>query len=380
MSKAVNRKIYFPQTHTATASCEKPLNVGIKQNRLFPTIKIKSMFEATTVHAKYIFLDVVDFTRNRSVEAQADIVYALNKVVESSVTEVALPKENLIFIPTGDGICVVLLNIESPYDAHLLTALSIVKGIDEHNNKTGSDMRKFKVRIGINSNTDNLITDINGSQNIAGAGISMASRIMGMADGNQILVGEPVFDTLRYREQYMSSFRPFSATVKHSVQIPIYQFIEDGHCGLDTNVPHAFQVKRTEIVLEKKIAYYFAHAIRHKNLILERLGKFEAPSGIILLWFLSMSAERTSEITEIYKVYQAEEAFIEERFNYYNSLDRDMKQLLADLIIQEHLKKYEENFEHTGTAEYLFINSKGKKKLALEWRNIWDEFELYRYG
>lgn len=338
------------------------------------------MFEATTVHGKYIFLDIVDFTKNRSVEAQADIVYALNEVVESSVTEVNLPKDSLIFIPTGDGICIVLINIESPYDAHLLIALSIVKGIDEHNSKTGSDMRKFKVRIGINSNADNLITDINGNRNIAGAGISMASRIMGMADGNQILVGESVFDTLRYREQYMTSFRPFSATVKHSIQIPIYQFVEDGHCGLDTNVPRAFQVKRAELVLEKKIAYYFAHAIRHKNLLLERLGKFEASSGIILFWFLALSAERKSEISEIYNVYEIEEAFIEERFNYYNSLDRDMKHLLAELIIQEHLKKYEENFEHTGTLEYLLINSKGKKKLASEWRHIWDELELYRYA
>jgi class 3 adenylate cyclase len=138
-------------------------------------------------------------------------VYALNKVVEASVIEVSLPKDNLISIPTGDGICIVLINIESPYDAHLLTALNIVKGIDEHNSRTGSDMRKFHVRIGINSNTDNLITDINGNRNITGAGISMASRIMGMADGNQILVGESVFDTLRYREQYMASFRPFAA-------------------------------------------------------------------------------------------------------------------------------------------------------------------------
>lgn len=347
---------------------------------MLPILNGNSMFKATTVHAKYIFLDVVDFTKNRSVEAQADIVCALNRVVESSVAELNLPKESLIFIPTGDGICIVLLNIESPYDAHLLAALSIVRGVSEHNDQTENDMRKFLVRIGINSNTDNLITDINANRNIAGAGISMASRIMGMADGNQILVGEPVFDTLRYREKYMSSFRPFSATVKHKVQIPVYQLVEGGHYGLDTNIPHAFQAKRTEIALEKRAAYYFAHAIRHKNLILERLAKFEAPSCVILFWFLSMGAERRSEGMEVYEVYQADDVFIEERLNYYNSLDRDMKHLLAELIIHEHLKKYEENFEHTGTMEYVFINSNGKKKLASEWRKIWDEFELYRYA
>jgi class 3 adenylate cyclase len=234
------------------------------------------MFAATTIHAKYVFLDIVDFTKNRSVEAQADIVSVLNNIVASSITTVNLPKDNLIFIPTGDGICIALLNIESPYDAHILTALSIVKGIDEHNKKTENAMRAFQVRIGINSNTDNLITDINGNQNLAGAGISMASRVMDMADGNQILVGESVFDTLRYREQYMSAFRAFSATVKHGVQLPIYQFVSNGQCGLNTEVPQAFQVKKTDPVLVKITAYYFAHAIRHKDFLLEKLVVVQA--------------------------------------------------------------------------------------------------------
>lgn len=337
------------------------------------------MSEATTVHAKYIFIDIVDFTKNRSVEAQADIVGALNNVVASSVAQVNLPNDSLIFIPTGDGICIVLLNVESPYDAHVLIALRIVEGINKHNSNTVSDARHFKVRIGINSNTDNLITDINGNQNIAGAGISMASRIMGMADGNQILIGESVFDTLRYREKYMTSFRSFAATVKHGVQIPVYQLIDDGHCGLDTNVPHVFEIKKPAITLAKKVAYYFAHAIRHKSLLLERLGKFDAPSGIILLWFLSINAERRSNVTESHEVYQADDILIVEALDHYNSLDRDLKYLLADLIVEEYLKKYEEHFEHTPTLKYLVINSEGKNKLSLEWRKIWDEFELYRY-
>lgn len=99
-----------------------------------------------------------------------------------------------------------------------------------------------------------------------------------------------------------------------------------------------------------------------------------------MLWFLALSSERNSESTEAYKFHEERESYIEERFNYYNSLDRDVTYLLAGLIRLEYLKKYEENFEHTGTIEYLFINNKGKKKLALEWRSIWDEFELYRYA
>ena len=41
---------------------------------------------ATTIPAKHIVLDVVEFTHNRSVEAQTDIVHALNAIVKSSGT------------------------------------------------------------------------------------------------------------------------------------------------------------------------------------------------------------------------------------------------------------------------------------------------------
>lgn len=97
------------------------------------------------------------------------------------------------------------------------------------------------MRIGINAGIDNLVIDINDQRNIAGAGISMASRIMGVADGNQILVGQTVFETLRYRDKYMSAFKPFRARIKHNMHIQVYQFISEGFAGLNTNTPSTFQ-------------------------------------------------------------------------------------------------------------------------------------------
>src|SRR4051812_4236493 len=129
------------------------------------------MFETKTVAAKYIFLDVVGFTYNRSIEAQADIVRLFNDIVESSIVEFAIPKDNVLFIATGDDICVALLNTESPYDVHLSIALRIIEKVNRNNETAKNEMRKFEVRIGISSNTDNLVTDINGNRNIAGAGI-----------------------------------------------------------------------------------------------------------------------------------------------------------------------------------------------------------------
>ena len=60
---------------------------------------------------KYVFLDVVGFTHNRSVETQSDIVRSLNAIVKTSIQASGIPEENQILIPTGDGICVALLKL-----------------------------------------------------------------------------------------------------------------------------------------------------------------------------------------------------------------------------------------------------------------------------
>src|SRR5262245_5540403 len=115
------------------------------------------------VPVKYIFLDVVGFTHNRSVETQSDIVRSLNAIVKASIQANGIPEENQILIPTGDGICVALLNldclteVESPYDSHLRIALDILARLDEYNSQAQGDDHKFQIRIGVNENVDNVI-------------------------------------------------------------------------------------------------------------------------------------------------------------------------------------------------------------------------------
>jgi class 3 adenylate cyclase len=340
---------------------------------------VSTMNEVKTIPAKYIFLDVVSFTHNRSVEAQSDIVQFLNEIVQASLAENELPREKLILLPTGDGLCMALLNIENPFDIHLLLALSIIRLIEEHNKSTDNEMRRFQVRIGLNANTDNLVTDINGNQNIAGAGINMAARVMGMADGNQILVGEAVFDILRYREKYMNSFKTFRATVKHGLQIPVYQLIDVESSGLNTTIPQAFQVpEKQEPKLSRTAAYYFAHAIKNRSFFVEMKDNLLAEAGTILLWFLAEDSKEKSRLTEIdephYKTYKAEGGNIKEQLDYYDSIDFQVLSYLATCIAAS-LSKYGDCFEG-GVFEYRFITPKGVAKLKREWPSIWTEFGL----
>ena len=60
--------------------------------------------EAKTALVKYIFLDVVNYSNERTVEAQTEIINTLNTIVKETLEPFNLNNENLIYLPTGDGI------------------------------------------------------------------------------------------------------------------------------------------------------------------------------------------------------------------------------------------------------------------------------------
>ena len=59
--------------------------------------------EPQTTDAKYIFIDVVGFSRGRSIEAQTDIVAAMNELVRASLKDGGVSSDATVLIPTGDG-------------------------------------------------------------------------------------------------------------------------------------------------------------------------------------------------------------------------------------------------------------------------------------
>lgn len=200
------------------------------------------MSQIKPISAKYVCLDIVGYTHKRAVEAQLHIRDELDRIVKACIAE-NLPedKEKPMYLPTGDGMCIALLNIHDPVDIHLLVALSILKGVSDYNNKTEREEYQFQVRIGIDARTDQIVTDINGNKNIAGAGINEAFRIMGLADDRQILVSQSVYGDLHNREKYSELFKFFVATVKHGVPLTVYQFTGKAE-GLDNErIPEHIQ-------------------------------------------------------------------------------------------------------------------------------------------
>ena len=195
------------------------------------------MPESETRFVKYIFVDIVGYSRDRSVEAQSDIIARLNQFMLQAV-EGHVRQKGAIYLPTGDGVCAAIVDSSAPYDIHLQSALRLLRSIQSWNTSTKDYSRAFRVRVGLNQNIDNIITDINGNTNGAGAGINLAQRLMDLGDGGNILLSETVHETLQHRERYLGAFKRFETVVKHDRKVIVYQYVRDEpNSDLQINTP-----------------------------------------------------------------------------------------------------------------------------------------------
>lgn len=340
------------------------------------------MNEIETISAKYIFLDIVSFTHKRSIEAQSDLVAALNGIVLESLKVLNLPQDKIIFLPTGDGMCICLMHIDEPYDIHVLLALQIISELEKWNKKTTDSMRQFKIRIGVNANIDNLVTDINGRKNLAGAGINIAQRVMSAADGNQVLVGPVVYETLKEREKYMNTLRPYSISVKHGITLQVSQLVKGGHPGLNVEIPSQFVKKEEqEPKLTTFVAYYIAHAINLQTFLAQLTGNsHNADTAAVLLWILaddSTDAARASEFDRPRgRLWNRGKATIEQQFQHYSDGDWVIRDQFAKFW-QDRLDRYSDCFrDDVLFFDIHFIADKGRRKLKSEHPAIWKQFKF----
>ena len=219
--------------------CELARLPAIGGRRLVSFKAWRSADEPRTAEAKYVAVDVVGYSRGRSVEAQADIIAALNAVVGSAVARLGVEEESVVYIPTGDGLYVALLDLPRPYDVHVRLALAVLESLAGYNAGQVDARRRFELRVAVNEGVDTLVTDINGRRNIAGDGVTLAARILDAADGGTVLLGERVHQRLRAHEAYCESFRSFDLTVKHGLELKVYQLVGTGLPYVNEEIPCA---------------------------------------------------------------------------------------------------------------------------------------------
>lgn len=333
------------------------------------------MTETETTEAKHIFIDIVNYTHNRSVEAQTNLIGYLNDFVTEALSENKIESNQRICIPTGDGICISLLEISNPYDIHVKIALDILIKIYNHNITQENQMRKFQIRIGINENIDNLIIDINGNKNISGSGINYAARIESLADGNQILIGNSVFEKLVQREKYMDSFDSYSAEVKHGLSLKVHHYKNYQLEFLNNEIPSKFRPSQPNVFRLSEIqAFYIANCLTNEDFISKKLGlgQNQYSLEVILVqlaedYYAKTKVTKSKPIPTI-KVVRT----LQEHFDYIQKVDF---WLICDLNKYYH-DKYLNPMYDLFSDVCLFVNAKGKSQLLHDYPKIYAEFKV----
>ena len=134
-----------------------------------------------------LFIDIVGYSK-LLIEEQKERLRKLTGIVLATSQVAKSTNEQLVRLPTGDGMALVFRNSsEEPARC----AIEIAQALKNH--------PEIAARMGVHSGPVSEVTDLNGRTNIAGAGINMAQRVMDCGDAGHILLSKRVVDDL---EQY----------------------------------------------------------------------------------------------------------------------------------------------------------------------------------
>jgi TolB-like protein/Flp pilus assembly protein TadD len=211
-----------------------------------------------------LFIDLVGYSKllideqKEQMRRLTDIVLATRPVQEAT-------NEQLVRLPTGDGMALVFRNsLEEPARC----ALEIARALRVH--------PEIRVRMGIHSGPVSEVSDVNERANIAGAGINLAQRVMNCGDAGHILVSQRVAeDLVEYRQWAPYLHELGECEVKHGLKVSLTNLYGDdfgnatvpaklagrpapeaGHAGLES--PTFFAELRRRNVYRAGVIYALA--------------------------------------------------------------------------------------------------------------------------
>jgi TolB-like protein/Flp pilus assembly protein TadD/class 3 adenylate cyclase len=164
-----------------------------------------------------LFIDIVGYSK-LLIDEQSEALDELNRIVRN--TEAAREAEatgQIISLPTGDGMALVFTgSVEDPVEC----ALQISQGLRAQ--------PSLPVRMGIHSGPVHHVADVNQRQNIAGAGINIAQRVMDCGDAGHILISKRVADDLAQFRRWQPYLHQLGEIeVKHGEVISVVNFYAD---------------------------------------------------------------------------------------------------------------------------------------------------------
>ncbi len=162
--------------------------------------------------ANVLFLDIVAYSRLHMDQQQQAIQELQDAVRGTSEFARAQAADQLIRLPTGDGMALVFFrDPESP----VRCALELTKILRAKPH--------IQLRMGIHAGPVYRIADINANRNVAGGGINIAQRVMDCGDSGHILLSKTMADVLAEISSWTKHLRDLGeAEVKHGVRVHLY--------------------------------------------------------------------------------------------------------------------------------------------------------------
>jgi TolB-like protein/tetratricopeptide (TPR) repeat protein len=167
--------------------------------------------------AHVLFMDIVGYSRYPIDEQRAMLAQLQDVVRGTPEFAAAATGTGLISLPTGDGMALVFFG--SPEDP-AECAVQVVKALRQH--------AHIQLRLGIHTGPVYRVADINANQNVAGAGINIAQRVMDCGDAGHILVSDVVANALSQLKVWADRLHDLGEVhVKHGVRVHVVNLFAD---------------------------------------------------------------------------------------------------------------------------------------------------------
>jgi hypothetical protein len=161
--------------------------------------------------AHVLFIDIVGYSK-LLIDEQSEALHELNQIVrKTEALREAEAANRLLRLPTGDGMALVFTSsVEAPLECGLQISQAL------------RAKPSLPVRMGIHSGPVHHVIDVNERENIAGAGINIAQRVMDCGDAGHILVSKRFAGDLAQHRRWQPYLHELGdVEVKHGVVVSL---------------------------------------------------------------------------------------------------------------------------------------------------------------
>jgi serine/threonine protein kinase len=187
------------------------------QGRSSDSSKGSSPSSRTLEMAHVLFMDIVAYSRMPMDQQEESLRHLQDKVRSTAEFTRAQASNQLIRLPTGDGMALVFF--DDP-EAPVRCAFELGRVLRQETS--------FQLRMGIHTGPVYRVADINANRNVAGGGINIAQRVMDCGDAGHILGSGTVAEVLSQVSTWNTTLHDLGEVeVKNGLRIRVYNLYTD---------------------------------------------------------------------------------------------------------------------------------------------------------